>query len=190
MADQLFLSYRLRGYTENNMLRHFEKMLRVFPFSRLDSSGSVLRVSAVSWDEPPLLELALPDPVDIDAALASAKEFTNGDCAVQLEAKWDLWQYDKEWEVKPARVVLSCFGPRFEGEDADHLRIDLGLDVNFLPQTEFPNSAFMAQSNIRSLLHLAAELDRTLNVENKRLWSDSGENFADQLQWAVESTLQ
>ena len=190
MADQLFLSYRLRGFTENNMLRHFEKMLRVFPFSRLNTSGSVLRVNAVSWGEPPLLELPMPDPLDIDAALASAKEFAGGDCAVQLEAKWDLWQHGKDWEVTPTRVMLSCFGPRFEDEDADHLRIDFGLDASFLPQAELPNNAFMAQSNIRSLLHLAAELDRNLNVETKRLWSDSGENFADQLQWAVESIVQ
>ena len=33
MADRLFLSYTLRGFTGMNMLRHFEKMLRVFPFS-------------------------------------------------------------------------------------------------------------------------------------------------------------
>ena len=187
MADQLFLSYRLRGFTENNMLRHFEKMLRQFPFSRLNAAESVLRVHAVSWEEPPLIELPLPDPLDIDQALASAKEFAGGDCAVQLEAKWDLWQHAKDWELTPTRVILSCFGPRFESEDADHLRIDFGLDSSFLPQAEFPNNAFMAQSNIRSLLHLAAELDRHLNVENKRLWSDSGENFAERLQWTLEA---
>ena len=68
MADQLFLSYRLRGFTENNMLRHYEKMLRQFPFSRLNPGGVVLRVSAVSWEEPPLIELPLPDPLDIDQA--------------------------------------------------------------------------------------------------------------------------
>src|ERR1700752_373486 len=99
MADQLFLSYRLRGFTENNMLRHYEKMLRQFPISRLSTSGSLLRVHAVSWDEPPLLELPLPNPLDIDQALASAKEFARGDCAVQLEAKWDLWQFSKDWEL-------------------------------------------------------------------------------------------
>ena len=189
MADQLFLSYRLRGFTENNMLRHYEKMLRHFPFSRLNSGGSVLRVNAVSWQEPPLIELPLLDPLDIDHALASAKEFAGGDCAVQLEAKWDLWQYAKDWELTPTRVLLSCFGPRFDGEDTDHLRIDLGVDSSFLPQAEFPNNAFMAQSNIRSLLHLAAELDGNLNVETKRLWSDSGENFAQQLQWALGATV-
>ncbi|MCP5113820.1 MAG: hypothetical protein GY953_23555, partial [bacterium] len=35
MADRLFLSYCIRGYTEHNMLRHYERMLRAFPFSRL-----------------------------------------------------------------------------------------------------------------------------------------------------------
>jgi hypothetical protein len=190
MADQLFLSYRLLGFTENNMLRHYEKMVRKFPFSRLSTSGSVLRVIAVSAEEPPLIELPLPDPLDIDRVLASAKEFASGDGAVQLEAKWDLWQYETDWELTPTRVILSCFGPRFESEENDHLRIDFGLDVSFLPQAEFPNNAFMAQSNIRSLLHLAGELDRNLNVESKRLWSDSGENFAGRLQWAVGTSVQ
>ena len=107
---------------------------------------------------------------------------------MQLEAKWDLWQYEKDWELAPVRVNLTCFGPGFENEEDDHLRIDFGLDLSFLPQPDLPNNAFMAQSNIRSLLHLVAELDRTLNVESKRLWSDSGENFAERLQWALEAT--
>ena len=188
MADQLFLSYRLRGFTENNMLRHFEKMLRQFPFSRLNTAGSVLIVKAVSWIEPPLVELPLLDPLDLDIVLASAKEFATRDCSVQLEAMWDLWQYEKDWELAPVRVNLTCFGPGFENEEDDHLRIDFGLDLSFLPQPDLPNNAFMAQSNIRSLLHLVAELDRTLNVESKRLWSDSGENFAERLQWALEAT--
>jgi hypothetical protein len=189
MADQLFLSYRLLGFTENNMLRHYEKMLRQFPFSRLNTTGSTLRVHAVSWVEPPLIELPMEDPLNIDLALSTAKEFTSADCAVQLEAKWDLWQFDKDWALTPTRVVLSCFGPKFESEVDDHLRIDFGLDTTFLPQAELPDSAFMAQSNIRSLLHLAGELDRVLNVESKRLWSDSGENFADRLQQVLQTTV-
>jgi len=190
MADQLFLSYRLLGYTENNMLRHYEKMLRQFPFSKLNRDGSILRVHGVSWDEPPLIEVPLLEPMDIDRLMASAKEFATGDCAVQLETKWDLWQYEKDWELAPTRVLLSCFGPRFEDEDSDHLRIDLGLDTSFLPQSEIPNSAKIVQSNIRSLLHLASELDRNLNVESKRLWSDSGDNFAERLQWTLDATVQ
>jgi hypothetical protein len=33
MADQLYLSYWLRGFSEGNMLRKFERLLRTFPFS-------------------------------------------------------------------------------------------------------------------------------------------------------------
>jgi hypothetical protein len=165
-------------------------MLRQFPFSKLNNSGSILRVHAVSWDEPPLVELPLLDPLDIDRALSAAKEFAAGDCAVQLETKWDLWQYGKDWELTPTRIVVSCFGPRFENEETDHLRIDLGLDTSFLPQPELPNSTLMVQSNIRSLLHLASDLDRNLNVETKRLWSDSGENFADRIRETLDTTVQ
>lgn len=181
MADQLFLSYRLRGYTEGSMLRHFERLLRIFPYSRLSQTSSNLRVSAVSWDEPPLIETPMEPPLDIDRVLTIAKEFTSADCAVHLDTKWDLWRFDEDWALQPARVVLACFGPSFESERDDHLRIDFGIDEQFLPQKDLPNALFMAQSNIRSLLHLVEELDKELNAERRQLWTDSGENFAEKL---------
>lgn len=182
MADQLFLSYRLRGYTESSMLRYYERLLRNFPYSRLSQSGSNLRINAVSWNEPPLIETPLEDPLDVDKVVSIAKEFVTADCAVQVETKWDLWQFEEDWAVQPSRVVLACFGPRFESEMEDHLQIDFGIDTLFLPQRDLPNYLFMAQSNIRSLLHLVGELDRVLNAEARRLWTDSGGNFAEKLQ--------
>jgi hypothetical protein len=187
MADQLYLSYKLRGYTLTNMLRHYERMLRVFPFSKLWQSGSQLRINAVSWSEPPLIETEFPHPPDIEAVLAAAKEFPLADCAVQLETRWDLWQYDGDWKVEPSRVVLMCFGPQFEDEVDDNLCIDFGIDSLFLPNPDIPNNALMTQSNIRSLLHLVHELDNTLAVETRRLWTESGENFAERLQATLES---
>jgi hypothetical protein len=44
----------------------------------------------------------------------------------------------------------------------------------------------MARSNIRSLLHLVRELDGALNAESRKLWTESGENFAERLQAALE----
>jgi len=38
------------------MLRHFGKMLEVFPFSKLAKVGPVLRVYAIEYKEPPLFE--------------------------------------------------------------------------------------------------------------------------------------
>jgi hypothetical protein len=187
MADQLYLSYRLRGYTENNMLRHFEKMLRKFPFSRLSAGSTLLRVNAVSSTEPPLFEKAYEDPVDLDTIMAAAKEFQSGDCGVQIESFWDLWQFANDSTVAPTRVTLACFGPVYEDAEGDHLRIEFGVDSLFLPQPDIPNSVVMVQSNIRSLLHLVRDLDQTLSVERRRLWTESGENFAERLQEASSS---
>jgi hypothetical protein len=160
-------------------------MLRLFPFSRLSKTTSVLRINAVSESEPPLYEQPFEDPPDPEALVAAAREFTTADCIVQLHGKWDLWQFDKDWKLEPSGVTLACIGPDFESDEPEHLRIDFGIDTHYLPQRDLPNHLFMARSNIRSLLHLIAELDRTLSVESRRLWSESGGNFADRLQAAL-----
>jgi hypothetical protein len=181
MADQLYLSYRLLGYTEGNMVRHFEKMLKAFPFSKLSRSPRTLRINAVSFTEPVLFEDALLPTADLAAILKLVREYQGADCATTLDAYWDLWQYEADWKLAPSRVSLVCLGPAFENDAGDHLRIDLGVDAAFLPDPELPNSAFMAQSNIRSLLTLVQSLDSELNVERRRLWTETGENFADKL---------
>jgi hypothetical protein len=68
------------------------------------------------------------------------------------------------------------------------MRIDFGIDERFLPQPELPNNLFMARSNVRSLLHLVHELDGNFNVMERRLWTESGENFAVRLQAALEES--
>src|SRR3954447_22292885 len=189
MADQLYLSYKLRGYSSMNMLRHWERVLRVFPFSRLSQGATTLRVNAVSFTEPVLFERSFPDPVDLDAILPVAKEFTGSDCAVQLESKWDLWQYtDGEWKLTPSRVVFLCFAPNFDDSDGDNLRIELGPDTLFLPDPDLPNALFMSQSNIKSLLRLVHDADDALAVESRRLWTETGENFAERLQATLEES--
>ena len=47
MADQLFLSYWLRNYSDSTMLRNYEKLLRLFPFSRLAQQASTFKIMAV-----------------------------------------------------------------------------------------------------------------------------------------------
>jgi len=188
VADQLYLSYVLRGFSAMNMLRHWERLLRAFPFSRLSQSASTFRVHAVSFSEPTLFERGFPDPLDLDAVLQVAKEFTGSDCAAQLEAKWDLWQYlDNDWKLAPSRVIFTCFAPEFEDSDGDHLRVDLGSDSLFLPDLELSNGLYMSQSNIRSLLHYVHDADAALTGESRRLWTESGENFAERLQATLES---
>lgn len=188
MADQLYLSYRLHGFTPQNMLRHYEKMLRLFPYSRLMQGASVLKAIPIAYSEPALIEQAFTLPDQLGELLAAAKEFQNDDVCFRLETWWDLWQFEADWKLAPARAALSCFGPQFE-DSKEHLEIEFGIDALFLPQPELPDSLKMAQSNIKSLLKLVHDLDNALNPERRNLWSESGENFADRLQAALLETL-
>ena len=185
MADQLYLSYWLNGFSGHNMLRHYEKMLRMFPFSRLAESGGVLRIIPVSYSEPALFEKVYPNPPDVGEVLAAAKDFQNPDTSYRFETAWDLWQYDTDWEVRPSRVALCCLGPEFEPDQGEHLRIEFGIDTHFLPQPGLPDNVHMTQSNIKSLLKLVHDLDDGLAVKRRQLWTESGENFAEKLQVAL-----
>lgn len=186
MADQLYLSYWLRGFTEFNMLRYLGSVLRLFPFSRL-APGAMLRVLAVSPTEPALLEQDFPDPIDEDALLAAARHFRAADAAFQVDGRWDIWQnLADDWKLAPARVSVFAFGPRFERERDEQLRIDFGPDYHFLPQAQDPASPRFIHSNIRSLLSLVHGLDNALSPERRQLWSESGENFAERLQASLQ----
>lgn len=184
MADRLYVSYWLRGFTQANMLRQFEKALRLFPFSRL-RSGARLAVYAVEISEPAAFEREFSETPEVDGILSAAREFRCDDSAIEVEAAWDLWQYDGEWKLRPAPVRFTCFGPGFESEAGEHLRIDFGQENLFLPQPDLPNHLTVVRSNIRSLLHLVHEIDNSLPVERRQLWSESGENFAERLQAAL-----
>src|SRR5947209_3610345 len=120
MADKLYLSCWLQGYTGANMLRHFEKLLGVFPFSKLAARGPVLRIYAIEPLEPPQLEREFAPGVDPAAIIQSAREFAHDDCTVEVDTAWDLWQYGDDWRLAPALVTLACFGPEFQNETGDH----------------------------------------------------------------------
>jgi hypothetical protein len=188
MADQLYLSYWLNGFTRQNMLRHYEKMLRLFPYSRLMFGAAVFRIVPIAYSEPARLEETYTMPESLDAVLDAAKEFLDADSCYRLETFWDLWQYDNgEWKLEPSRVALSCFGPEFQDVE-EHLGVEFGIDALFLPQPDLPNSVKMAQFNIKSLLKLVHDLDNALNVDQRRLWTESGENFSELLQMALLET--
>ena len=185
MADQLYLSYWVNGFTGSNMLRHYEKMLKLFPYSRLSKSDSMFRIVPVAPSEPTLIERPLKNPVDVPAVIAMAKEFQNPDSSYRVETAWDLWQYDEDWALRPSRLELICLGPDFEQDLGENLRIEFGIDTHFLPQPDLPNNVLMTQSNVKSLLKLVHDLDDVLSVSKRQLWTESGENFAEKLQAAL-----
>lgn len=178
VSDRLYLSCRLRGANDANLLRHFEKLLALFPFSKLAKRGSVLRVYAVEHTEPPAFEREFPPGAAPADMLAMGREFFHPDCCMEIEAAWDLWQFDREWKLGPAPVILTAFGSKFENSDDEHLRVDLGLDSHFLPNEKIEGSLRMGQSNLKSLLHFVSDVERGLTLESRQLWSESGVNFA------------
>ncbi len=185
MADQLYLSYWLRKHTGQNMLRHYETALKLFPFSRLSRSPSTFKVIPLDYAEPAVFEAAFPPPVDLEDVLTAAKEFQNADSCYRLETFWDLWQFETDWQLTPSRVALCCHGPEFQRETDEHLCLEFGIDAHFLPQSRIPGSLRMIQSNIQSLLKLVHDLDDALPVETRQLWSEGGENFSDKLHHAL-----
>ncbi len=185
MADQLYLSYWIRGFDGRNMLRHFEQLLRHFPFSPQAPRASALHIYALEYSEPSLYEALFAGPDLAGEAAAAVRQFSGADCAWLLESWWDLWQHEQDWKLRPSPVVLSCFGPEFSNDAGDHLRVEVGAVDHYLPQPGLPGSLRLIQSNIRGLLTLARELDARLPVEKRLLWSDTGENFAERLQAAL-----
>ena len=162
-------------------MRHFAKLVRLFPHSKLARNSTVLRVYAFEDREPPVIERAFEPPIDPQQILDAAREFAREDCAVEIDCWWDLWEFDGDWKIAPAGVTLFAFGPQFDRDPDDHMRIEFGVEARFLPQADIPGSPRMSQSNLRSLLHLVHSLDDALNIEKRNLWSESGENFADHL---------
>jgi len=191
VTDQLSLSIWLERDSRTRRLKHFEKLLRTFPFSQRSQPQSTVSIQAIDLTEPPLLERPMNGPIDVSEVLAIFNDYSGDDIAYRLETWWDLWQYNEDWSLSPARIVMSCFEPEFDngsesgsGEQED-LRIDFGVDSHYLPQTEIAGGAKLIESNIKSLLRLVHELDAALPVEKRKLETESGENFADRLQRAA-----
>jgi hypothetical protein len=164
------------------MLRHFGKMLDVFPFSKLGKNGPLVRVYAINYAEAPILERPFDPGAFVTDMIAAAP-----DCCVEVETAWDLWQHKDDWKLWPSSVTLFCAGSQFEHEKEtdDHLRIDFGLDSKFLPSEEIEGSLRIQQSNLRSLLYLVGEIEKALPLERRHLWSESGANFAEVVEQAL-----
>jgi hypothetical protein len=193
MTDQLYLSIWLERTARAKRKKHFETLLRLFPFSQREQGQLTVSVLAIDPTEPPLLERPMNGPADIEEILQMFNDYKGEDVAYRVDSFWDLWRFDgTDWALAPNRVALFCLGSGFDDtggtEEHEDLRIEFGVDSNYLPQPDFPGSTRLVESNIRSLLRLVHELDSTLPVAKRKLETESGENFADRLQQAISGT--
>jgi hypothetical protein len=179
MAELLFLSCWVRGFTGHNMLAHFEKVLRVFPFSKLGPEA-VIRVYPIEIAEPPQIERVMEE-IDVAQMVQAFREFTHDDTAYQVETLWDLWQQEDDWNLRPSNITLTLFGPLFPSELGEQIRVELGLDSQFLPDTEGKAPAAPVRSNVRSLLRFVEDVKKAVPVEKVTLWQESGESLSGRL---------
>jgi hypothetical protein len=190
MPDPLYLSVWLTGYSPLALTIYFQRILEVFPYSQL-KVGSVLRVYAVSFQEVPVFEGFIDTAMNAAEAADIVQEFVHDDCCIQLETKWDLYQWDGSWELKPSRVRIEVYGPRFERDalnplgEPEAVCIDLGPEDTFLPVPQSDQLRHV-QSNIRSILHLADDLRGVLAVNHGVLWSETEDNFAERLRLLLD----
>lgn len=180
MADRLFLSLWLREGASGPVVARLVRLLERFPFSRLAPRIS-LTVRAVSTREAPLFEDSFAAG-DMAPVTEAASSWTDTDAAFEVEGAWDLLLEDAgTWALRPARVTIIAFGPGFEREESEEIRIEFGTEAPFVPIPESPESFRYVQENIRSLLRLVKDLEEVLPVARRKLWSESGENFAERL---------
>lgn len=167
------------------MPNHWESFLKAFPYSRLTKAPAVCRVRAVGFSEPPVFEDAYQQPFKPEGFAKTAREYQHDDVAYEVECDWDLMRLDNDWRLGPVRVGLFCFGPEYDNEVGDHLRIDFGVEDLFLPHVGDDASLRTSQANLKSLLHLVSDIGKKLQLERKHLWSESGTNFAAKLEEAA-----
>lgn len=180
MPDALFLTLWLRGFSSLALPVYFRKAMAAFPLSRLQPAAR-FRILPISFAEPPLIEEDFEADRGLEDLSAIVQEHLHEDCAYQLETCWDLWQWgDGGWSLQPSRVTIDLYGAAFESELGEHFRFDFGPESLYLPD---PRSDQLrpVQSNIRSLLHLAGDLEQALPVERRTLWSEGDENLAERL---------
>jgi hypothetical protein len=192
VTDQLFLSIWLEPHSRTRRLRYFEQILRLFPFSQRGQPQTIVTTRAIADTEPPLLERPLNAPIDPEQIIESLYDYKGDDVAYEVDTYWDLWQYDEDWALAPARILISCFGTEFDNgtergaTEQEDLRIDFGVDSHYLPRLDVPGSAKLIESNIRSVLRLVHEIENAIPVEKRLLETESGGNFADRLQQVLQ----
>lgn len=181
MADRLYLSLWLKNSSPLTLTRRYFKILDQFPFSKL-APTLLLTVRAVSNREAPLVEDSFADSSALDKVRSAVDAWSVTDACFEIEAAWDLLQpQEGDWKLQPSKVMLMAYGPEFEHEKGEDLRIEFGNEALFLPESEAPASFRFVEANIRSLLRLVKELETAIPVEKRLLWSESGDNFAERL---------
>jgi hypothetical protein len=138
MANRAYLRVWTRDFSESTLIAQFARFLATAPLSASENAFRGLIVQPIDATEISLAEWDLKDQGYGAAEVAAlAAQHINADSAYIAEAKWDLWSFDAEtlkWTNKPEPLLLTCYGPEFDGGIATsegHFTADLGFEHFF-----------------------------------------------------------
>jgi hypothetical protein len=177
------------------------------PFGRVAAASAF----PIDWTESPIYQRIYvndgraADSADtegsiIENAVAEATEQLHDDTAYEFEMLWNLWQpetggegdyidaaLDTRWNLQPARVRITGFGPNFDTgsyEQNGHIRIDFGLDTPWTFETEDEldtATTKLIQGNVEKLLAFTLSVEKHCGISSRLLWTESGEPLAEKL---------
>lgn len=195
MADQLYLSLWFRNFRLGDLP---QALTRVLHQVREDDSARIVAASSypLDWNEAAAFQRAyFPEETEAskpEAAVADATEILHDDYAYEFETHWPLWTaesvggLDPIWREEERVLRIIGFGPQFEDgayQQNGHVRVDLGTDTPFLEE-EAPldlESAEKLKENVQRLVDFVTRIEKNAGIENRLLWSESGENLAKKL---------
>jgi len=211
MADQLYLSLWFPAFRFENLPAATISVLRQFARISGLPRVAAAAAYPVSFTEPPVyqrvyvLDKRAEEGADtsasiIENAVADAMELLHEDTAYEFEMKWQLWAYeaavaglDATWKRAPSTVKFLAFGPEFDDatfEQNGHMRVDFGLDTPWIFDEEDgawdedearADAAKYIKENIEMLLAFTLSVEKNCNVQNRLLWTESGEPLAEKL---------
>ena len=177
MGDHLFLSFWLAGFSPLAMSVYARKLLARFPHSKLEPR-STLRVYALSFQEAPQLEEFNRRRARPQGRGRSRPALPAG--RLRRAARNPLGSVAVGGRMAVAPLARLARGVR--------ARVRQPRAASTSASTAAPESLFLphpssdqlrpVQSNLRSLLHLAHDLENDLMVERRLLWSEEDDNFA------------
>ncbi len=192
MADQLYLSLWFRNFRLGDLP---QALARVLHQVRADGRARIIAASSypLDWNEAAVYQRAYfneeTEASKPEAAVAEATEILHDDYAYEFETRWPLWTaesvggLDPIWREEERALRVIGFGPEFDSgayQQNGHVRIDLGTETPFLEE-ETPldlESAEKLKENVQRLVDLVARIEKNCGIENRLLWSESGENLA------------
>lgn len=185
MANHAYLNLWFRDFTIERGLAHLEALLTLFPVSAA-RPGFRLVIRSLDPAQSSSLEA---DMLAVPAAVRKlAGQFLHNDTSYEVSAWWDLWRTRAAdtpapgWRQEPSPVEIVLHGEEFDEarfRESGHVVCNLGFDHLYLgsPQTPGQAARRYLRENVRRLYGYLRQIEKSLPLAERRLWSEGEENF-------------